>query len=176
MNMLDQLTEREKLILLLGIVVITVMGLFLIVRSVYNFRKELTETVNETASQSTQLDRIIADYNYYKALKSGGADEDISQMYSKLDQIMIRYNLKDRVSTMKDTSANIERNYIKLSIEISFRSVQLYDVIKFIYDIEKNKQINGKIDYFDMGKPFQDKELYDVNLRISSFKKNQGAK
>lgn len=171
--MLSQLTERERILLLAAIGVVVLMIFYLLGRKMIQVRKELAEEVYETQTQSTQLDRIISDYNYYRALKTGDSDEDISQMYSKLDQIMIRYNLKDKVSTMKDSTTNIEKNFTKISIEISFRSVPLVDVIRMIYDIEKNKQMNGKVDYLDFGKPFQEKEVYDVNVRISSFKRGK---
>lgn len=171
--MLNQLSERERLFLLVAVALIIIMIFYLIGRKIFQIRRDLSEEVYETQTQSTQLDRIISDYNYFRSLKTGDSDEDISQMYSKLDQIMIRYNLKDKISTMKDSTTNIEKNYIKISIEISLRSVPLVDVIRLIYDIEKNKQMNGKIDYLDFGKPFQEKEVYDVNLRISSFRRGK---
>lgn len=169
--MFSQLNERERVFVFAGILVILIMAIYLIVQKGFQLRQELTDAVNESASNATQLDRIINDYNYYRALKTGGKDEDVSEMYSKLDQIMLRYNLKDKVSTMKDTSQTIRKEYNQITIDVSFRSVPLHDVIKLIYDIEKNKQINAKVEYFDFGKPFQDKNVYDINMKISSFKK-----
>ena len=45
------------------------------------------------------------------AMKSGD-EEKISDIYSKLDIIMIRHSLKDRVQTMKDTNSMILKNSI----------------------------------------------------------------
>lgn len=175
--MFSQLNERERIFVFAGILVIIVMSLYLVFQKSYQMRKELSEEVHESSIQATQLDRIINDYNYYRALKTGGKDEDVSEMYSKLDQIMIRYGLKEKVSTMKDSAQTIRKEYNQITIDVSFRSVVLNDVIKMVYDIEKNKQINAKVEYFDFGKPFQDKNVYDVNLKISSFKKvNKGGK
>jgi general secretion pathway protein M len=169
--MLNQLNERERVFVFAGILIILLMTMYLIISKAFDMRKGLSEQVNETIAQSTQLDRIIVDFNYFKGLKTGGQDEDVSQMYSKLDQIMIRYNLKEKVSTMKDSTNTIRKDYNQITIDVSFRSVFLNDIIKLIYDIEKNKQINAKVDYLDFRKPFQDKEAYDVNLKISSFKR-----
>jgi general secretion pathway protein M len=169
--MFNQLNERERVIVFAGILVILIMAFYLIVQKGYQLRKDLTESVNESAIQSTQLDRVINDYNYFRALKTGGKDEDVSEMYSKLDQILIQYGLKEKVSTMKDSSNTIRKEYSQITIDVSFRSVSLNDIIKLIYDIEKNKQINAKVDYLDFRKPFQDKEVYDINMKISSFKK-----
>ncbi len=82
---------------------------------------------------------------------------------------MVRYNLKDKVQTMKDTTTVIRKDYNKIQIDVSFRSVLLQDVIKFIYDIEKNKQVQAKVDYLTFRKPFAEKEIYDVNLKVSSY-------
>ncbi|MCG9874231.1 MAG: hypothetical protein MH321_05520 [Leptospiraceae bacterium] len=169
--MFSQLNERERVFVFAGLLVILCMGFYLLIQKAFDLRSSLSEQVNETISQSTQLDRVIVDYEYYKGLKTGGQDEDVSQMYSKLDQIMVRYNLKEKVSTQKDSTNTIRKDYNQITIDVSFRSVILNDIIKLIYDIEKNKQINAKVDYLDFRKPFQDKEVYDVNLKISSFKR-----
>jgi len=84
---------------------------------------------------------------------------------------MMRYSLKDRVQTMKDTNSQILKNYNRTTIDITFRSVPLQDVLKLIYDIEMNKQINSKIDYISFRKPIAGKEVYDVNLKLSSYSK-----
>ncbi|MCZ8239335.1 MAG: hypothetical protein O9346_03175 [Leptospiraceae bacterium] len=169
--MFSQLNERERVFVFAGLLVILCLGFYLLIQKAFDLRSSLSEQVNETISQSTQLDRVIVDYEYYKGLKTGGQDEDVSQMYSKLDQIMVRYNLKEKVSTQKDSTNTIRKDYNQITIDVSFRSVILNDIIKLIYDIEKNKQINAKVDYLDFRKPFQDKEVYDVNLKISSFKR-----
>jgi general secretion pathway protein M len=169
--MFSQLNERERVFVFAGLLVILCLGFYLLIQKAFDLRSSLSEQVHETISQSTQLDRVIVDYEYYKGLKTGGQDEDVSQMYSKLDQIMVRYNLKEKVSTQKDSTNTIRKDYNQITIDVSFRSVILNDIIKLIYDIEKNKQINAKVDYLDFRKPFQDKEVYDVNLKISSFKR-----
>jgi hypothetical protein len=44
-------------------------------------------------------------------------------------------------------------------------------IFKLIYDVEMNKQINSKIDYISFRKPIAGKEVYDVNLKLSSYSK-----
>jgi general secretion pathway protein M len=165
----DKLTDREKLIVASAIGLLVFMFFYLILNKMFNLRKNLTEQLNETNSQFTQMDRVIKDYNYYRNLKSSNSDDDISQLYSKLDVVLLRHNLKDKVATMKDSSTIIRKEYNKQTIDISFRSVSLNDIIKMTYDIEKNKEISGKVDYLSFRKPFQEKEVYDINLKFSSY-------
>lgn len=168
--MLNKLDDRERLFLLAGVGIVVVILLFTVFRKIIEYRNNLGETVTETRSQAAQLDKLIRDYNYYRSLKSG-PEEDVSQIYSKLDQILVRYSLKDKVSTMRDSNTVILKRYNKVTIDVSLRSVPLNDVFKLIYDIEVNKQINSKVDYLNFKRPFAGKEIYDVNIRFSSYSK-----
>lgn len=174
--MLNRFTDREKTLLIGAFFLVFGFGSFTVFSVVNDFRTSLTDEIYETRSDATQLDRVIREYNYYQGLQSGGSEEDVSVMYSKLDQILVRYGLKDKVQTMKDTSTIIRKDYNKITIDISFRSVPLQDVFKLIYDIEKNKQLQGKVDFLNFRKPFAEKEIYDVNLKVSSYNRLQKTK
>ncbi|TGL57430.1 hypothetical protein EHQ58_14175 [Leptospira ognonensis] len=167
--MLDRLNDRERLLVFGSGAFVALLGIYTILSLFVDLRNKLTEEIYETRSQATQLDRIIREYNYLRSLQSGGSEEDVSVMYSKLDQILVRYNLKDKVQTMKDSTTTIRKDYSKIQIDVSFRSVLLQDVIKMIYDIEKNKQVQAKVDYLTFRKPFAEKEVYDINLKVSSY-------
>lgn len=168
--MLNKLDDREKLFVI-GAVVIFFLVLFsLTVSKVVERRTALSDSLLEARGNFARLDKAIQDYNYYRSLKSG--DEiDVTSIYAKLDQILIRYGLKERVNTQKDSSTIIKKEYNKITIDISLRSVKLADVFKMIYDIEVMKQINSKVDYMNFIKPLPGKEEYDVNIRFSSFTK-----
>lgn len=168
--MLNKLDDRERLILFGGVGVLFFLLILNLINSLYQYRMDLSQQVIDTRSNFSALEKAIQEYNYYRSLKSGD-EEKISDIYAKLDQIMIRYSLKDRVQTMKDTNSMILKNYNRTSIDITFRSVPLQDVIKLIYDIEINKQINSKIDYISFRKPIAGKEVYDINLKLSSYSK-----
>ncbi|WP_411822687.1 hypothetical protein [Leptospira sp. 'Mane'] len=167
--MFDRLNDRERMLVIGAVFLVAALGIYTILSVFVDLRNKLTEEIYETRSQATQLDRVIREFNYLKSLQTGGSEEDVSVMYSKLDQIMVRYNLKDKVQTMKDTTTVIRKDYNKIQIDVSFRSVLLQDIIKFIYDIEKNKQVQAKVDYLTFRKPFAEKEIYDVNLKVSSY-------
>ncbi|EMY68750.1 MULTISPECIES: hypothetical protein [Leptospira] len=167
--MFDRLNDRERVLVTGLISFVALLGIYTIITLFSDLRNSLTEEIFETRTQATELDRVIREYNYLRGLQSGGSEEDVSVMYSKLDQILVRYNLKDKVQTMKDTSNVIQKDYNKITIDVSFRSVLLQDIIKLVYDIEKNKQIQAKVDLLSFRKPFAEKEIYDVNLKVSSY-------
>lgn len=167
--MFDRLTDRERVMVAGAIFLVSLLGLYTILTLLVDFRNSLSEEIFETRSQATQLDRVIREYNYLKGLQSGGSEEDVSVMYSKLDQILVRYALKEKVQNQKDSTTVIRKDYNKITIDVSFRSVLLQDIIKLIYDIEKNKQMQAKVDLLTFRKPFAEKEVYDVTIKISSY-------
>ncbi|TGN18549.1 hypothetical protein [Leptospira idonii] len=169
--MFDRLNDRERLFVFGGVFIVVGLLVYTVFALLADFRNKLTTEIYETGSQAVQLDRIIREYNYLRSLQTTGGEEDVSVMYSKLEQILVRYNLKDKVQTMKDSTNSVEgkKDYNRIQIDVSFRSVLLQDVIKLIYDIEKNKQLLGKVDRFTFRKPFAEKEIYDVDLRVSSY-------
>ncbi|MCB1157550.1 MAG: hypothetical protein KDK45_08615, partial [Leptospiraceae bacterium] len=63
----------------------------------------------------------------------------------------------------------ILKRYNKITVDINLRSVKLNNVFKLLYDIEVNKQVNSKVEYFTFRKPLAGKEIYDVNIKLSSY-------
>ncbi|MBM9498879.1 hypothetical protein JWG44_01240 [Leptospira sp. 201903071] len=167
--MLEKLEPRERLIVLVGIGAILLLIVFLAVQKIVNIRQGLTERVQDSRTAPVKLDKIIQEYNDFRSLDSSGGDSDVSAIYAKLDEIFLKYGLKEKISTMKDSYAIEDKKYKRTTIDINFRSVTLDNIFRFVYDIEKNKMINARVEYLNFRKPFQGKEVYDVNLKLSSY-------
>ncbi len=167
--MLNKLDERER-VFVIGFVLILIFLLFILVfLRIKQFREELSNEVEELQSSFPEMDKAIQDYNFYRSIKAGD-EEKISDIFGKLDQIMVRYGLKEKIYNQRDYVNVVEKNYNRTTIEFNFKSVTLQDVFKMIYDIEFNKQVSGKVTYLNFRKvPIAGKELYDVNLRVSSY-------
>jgi general secretion pathway protein M len=170
-NILSKLDDRERLVVI-GFVFFLILLIFINIGiRIWDFRSDLTTQVNEIRSNSNALEKAIQDYNYYRSLKSG-EEEKISDTFSKLDQILNRYSLKEKIYNQRDYTNIVEKQYNRTSIEFTFKSVVLQDVMKMIYDIEVNKQVSGKVTNLNFRKvPMPGKELYDVTLRVSSYSK-----
>jgi general secretion pathway protein M len=168
MAMLNKLNEREKLMVIGAGVFLIVFFLGFIFYTIITRRNDLSEEISGYRSDLNQLDTIIKKYNYYKAIKSNDA-EDTSKVYAKLDTVLTRYGLKGDRTTLKDFQSVTQKEFNKFTIEINMKQVRLNDVFKMIYDIEVNKEINSKVDYFTFVKALAGKEEYDVVMKISSY-------
>lgn len=164
----NKLTERERFIVIFGSIFIVTFFIFAVVYRVTDYRNSISEEAQETREQFSQLEKMVKDYNYYKSLKSGDGEE-VSKLYNKLNVILLRHQLKDKVSSMKDYKNIIQKEYEKLTIEVSFHSVPLNNVMKMIYDIEIQKQMNSRVEHFTFKRPLAGKELFDVTIRLSSY-------
>ena len=168
--MLDKLDERERLFVFALLAVVLFSLVFVAFSRIYKYRKRLSDKVARTRSQFVELDKHIKNYNYYSSLKSGRAQQS-TEIVAKLEQLLTRHSLKDKVSNMRDSQTLILKRYNKITVDINFRSVNLEDVFKMIYDIEVNKQVNSRVEYLNFRKPFAEKETYDVKLKLSSYSK-----
>jgi general secretion pathway protein M len=166
--MLSKLDNREKLFVLGAVLLLLVLIVVNVLIWIIDIRRELTNKVIDSRAGFTVLEKAIKDYNFYKSLKTG-EEENVNGIFAKLDQIMVRHSLKEKLYDIpKDSYNTVEKIYTRTNIELNFRSVYLQDIIKMVYDIEVNKQLNGRVTYFSFRKVIG-KELYDVNLRLSFY-------
>lgn len=164
--MLEKLTDREKFLIIGGAIFLVLLFFGYTLIKIIGIRSELTDEISSSRSNSIKLDTMIHKYNYFKSIKSADA-EDKSVIYGKIDRILIRYSLKDRTQ-LNESETEIQKEFKKLTIESKMKAVKLNDVFKFMYDIEINKELNSRIDYFTFTKVIG-KEEYDVVLKISSY-------
>jgi len=174
--MIENLTKREKLLIVAGAVIVALLLVVIIIKKMVSWRLDYSDRANQTRSQINKIEEIINKYKYYKTLQTGSGDNDVNDIYPKLDPILVRHSLKSNVSSMKDTSTVVMKKYNKIVISINLKSVALLNVFRFIYDIEKNNQINAKIEYFKFRKPFADKDTYDVDIKLASYSLLNGVK
>ena len=166
---MQNITQREKIFIIAGIATIVVLLLFIALRGVVSWRGELSASANDSRSQISEIDKLAADYVYYKSLQSGSLDQTANTIYTSLDPVLVRHGLKQSVSSMKDTENVILRKYNKITIDIAFKSVDLQSVMRMIYDIEMNHQVHARVEYFKFRKPFAGKSVYDVNIKLASY-------
>ncbi|PJZ68531.1 hypothetical protein [Leptospira perolatii] len=167
--MWEKLEPRERLLILIAAGLLVFMVLFLVGRKIYRMRKDLGERVMETSSDSQTLDKILQEYTYFTTLDTTGGERDPSEFYGKLDPLFVQYGLKERISTMKDHTKEIDKKYQAIIIDVNFRGVPLESVMKLIYEIDKNKRVNARVEYLQINKPYQDKNAYDVNMKLAAY-------
>ena len=80
--MLNKLDEREKLFVIVGVVVFFIVIFSLTISKIMEQRNSLSESLAEARGSFARLDKAIQDYNYYRSIKSG-EEIDVTNIYAK---------------------------------------------------------------------------------------------
>ncbi len=171
--MWQKLEPRERILLLAASGLVVFGLLFMAVRKVYKLRQELSERVNDTPGLAVKLDKIINEYLFFNSLgdKNSG-EKDQSEFSAKLERIFSEHGVKDRISTMRPIPAKPADNkgkYQVIIFEVNFRGVPLETMMLVVYDIDKGSKVNARVEYFQTNKPYQDKNTYDVNMKVAAY-------
>ncbi|EPG67111.1 hypothetical protein ACE5IS_12540 [Leptospira wolffii] len=172
--MWQKLEPREKLLLLVAAGLLVFVLFFLAIQKVYRMRQDLSERVNDTPGLAVKLDKIISEYLYFRGLsdKSSGGETDQSQFSAKLERIFSDNGVKDRISTMRPIpvkTVDKKGKYQVIIFDVNFRGVPLETIMAVLYDIDKGNKVNARVEYFQTNKPYQDKNTYDVNMKIAAY-------
>ncbi|PJZ78696.1 hypothetical protein [Leptospira neocaledonica] len=170
--MLQKLQPREKILVLVAAGLVVLLLAILVVRKIYKLRTDLSETVSNTPGLVAQLDSTISEYLFFRGLESVNTGEnDQSTFAAKLEKIFTDNGVKERISTMRPIPARpIDKDkYQVIIFEVSLRGVPLENIMTVLYDIEKGNKVNARVEYFQTNKPYQDKNTYDVNMKIAAY-------
>lgn len=164
--------ERVLLLILIGLIFAILSGMA--IYKVYQLRHDLSETVNDTPGLAVKLDKIISEYLYFKGLgdKTAGGETDQSLFSAKLERIFADNGVKDRISTMRPVpvkTVDKKGKYQVIVFDVNFRGVPLDTIMAVLYDIDKGNKVNARVEYFQTNKPYQDKNTYDVNMKIAAY-------
>ncbi|TGJ99091.1 hypothetical protein EHO59_14515 [Leptospira semungkisensis] len=170
--MWQKLEPRERLLILVAAGVLSFALIFLAIRKVYKMRSELGERVNDTPGMIVKLDKIISEYLYFHSLENVNSGErDQSEFSAKLERIFMEHGIKDRISTMRPVPAKqIDKGkYQVIVFDVNFRGVPLETMLAVVYDIDKGNKVNARVEYFQTNKPYQDRNTYDISMKIAAY-------
>ena len=168
--MLSKLSARERLFVLYGSFLVLFLFIAVGLKKIINLKTQYSSLLSLNQESLREIDDLIDSYRVYKN-SDGIGKTDVSQIYARLDELFVKYELKSNVSNLKDTTTTSFKIYDKFAVSVDLKSVYLDDVFKLIYDIEKNKYIQGKVEYLSFQKPFASRDVYDIRLTLAVYSK-----
>ena len=168
--MFSNFSARERLFIFSGFGFIIFLLVLVTLKKVVNIKNQYSNLVENNQKSLVQMNGIVNDFLVYKDLEHI-SKVSISQIYARLDELFVKYDLKNNVSNLKDTTTTSLKIYNKFSISIDFNSIYLDDLFQLIYEIEKNRYIKGQVEYLSFQKPFASKDTYDAKLTLSVYSK-----
>lgn len=170
LNRMINLTKREKILLRIFIVFVSVIAVyFAIIKPILSL-KENTET--QYKDNITKLSKLEAIYDQYKEIRqkknqyeqmlqqSGGITSLIKEHAKSADIVK-------NITYTRENPGSVQNKYKKNSTEVKFEGVGIKSVMNFIYKIENSNRLL-KISYLRIHQALKGKDMYDVIIKIDS--------
>lgn len=153
------LSQREKLLILIGIVVLVPLMLYRFVFLPINNRQtELERDINRLQSVIEQVSLLGQERNHLKRVTRS---RSIS-LSKRIDAILRQGDLKNRSRiVLEEQPKGGQRLILKLD------EINLTELMRLIYDIEHSKPVM-MIDNIDIGLSYKNKKLFRVSLALIS--------
>ncbi len=168
-----QISKREKqLITALAVLVGSLILYYFIISPFLAFKEEMD---NNKKNNVFSLQKLDDTYNQFRQVKSERDRYERLLRNTKGVSSLIEENaqktgiLNNKVYN-RDSQANIQNKYKKITSSVKFEGVNIKSALKFIYMMENSDNLI-KVSYLRINQAIKEKNNYDVTIKFDSFKK-----
>lgn len=158
--MLDKLSSRERLLLMLAGVLFGVLALgllgHLILEKRSNLRKQLAQARRDVKTLVKLRDEI-------QSMASTGNPPDENQLLSIVTQSLQNRNLT--ASSIRSDEQKVGRNDKRTQVKVTFSGVQLEPLMQFLYDMEYTQTNGVTVGDLHIGKALS-RDSYDASITV----------
>lgn len=171
------LNPREQLFVLvgLGVLVLLIFGLPLGLAS--GKLGSLEEQILEGREKQREIIRKIDQYKTssqkLKELESSIAKGFDATITTTMATLAEKSGIKDRIQNIRDKGATSAELYDKISVEVKITKVTIPQLIDYLYQMEQHPELFLRIDQIQIKRRFDNKQLMDVNLEVSTYRLQQ---
>jgi general secretion pathway protein M len=174
--MIANLSQREKIILLLGALV--VLGTLLFLGVIDPYRGAMARLDSQIASRQRQVRQVQAMRDEFLALQGQKAQVDARMtraksfsLFSFVENVTGQVATKENLVYMRPQPASVQEDVREESVEIKLEKIRLDQLIRLLYAIDsadaylqvKNLRVKTR---------FDDHSLLDAVMTISSYGRN----
>ena len=159
--MLDKLEPRERLLLAVGAVVVSLALIFFFGRMISRMRERVSEDV---ASRRAAVQQMIRLRDSIVGTKAPSRPPNRSQFVADVNNLLSSNGLNASAFNEKEQSAPGRTIYV---ISMTLRAVNLEDLLKYLHAIEYGRRVPAVIENIRINRAVSGKEVYDVNLTLS---------
>lgn len=170
-----KLTPRERVFLVVGLLLILSMLSFLFLKKLGRHFRSLDDRVAELESEIETLEKLGREYVMLQSYRFGGESTSLEAMVPYLEGILNSLNLRDKITSITPRDVPIENNYIKRLVNISLREVSALQFLDFIKQVEQSTTALYKIENFSSRPVLKKTGLYNVSITVVGFQKKEGS-
>jgi len=161
------LTGREVKVLIGGALFLLLTGLWFGGRSLFTTISQNTLEKKQLKNQEQEIEKLGLEFKHLKGLKAGN-QINLDQMNVIIENLLRQHGLAENTKT-NPTDNRIEQRYKKRTMRIQITETKAINILKFISEIEKSRDIPMVIDNFSMSPIMKKVGMYRVNMTISAF-------
>ncbi|MBU44398.1 MAG: hypothetical protein CMN76_14350 [Spirochaetaceae bacterium] len=167
--MLEKLNDRERMFVFVGGLVAVAAVLIMGIMTILGHRSALRADVQK-ARQDLQKIREMG--TLIQRLPSGSQAPTEEQLKNQLRQMIESQGLQR--SSMNSNVTQVNKGQEKVQVDISFNSEKLVDIFQFLYQVEVSGAVSARVEDLQITRPYAEKEVYDVRLKIAVQRPSQG--
>ena len=165
-----ELTKREKKLLVIGAITVTIAGFYLAVSLFFNWMKGIDIQKEEVLSERRMIEKLGREYNLLQNLAQQvdqkTKNTDITPI---IEELLNTNQLKEKVASVNPSQSVIENKYIKYLVQISLKKVTANEFLSFIKSVENYSSVFLKVDYFHSSPVLKSPGLYNCRIKIATF-------
>lgn len=158
----SQRTQREKLILLAGVVCVIIILFYSIVSPFFSRLKRLDEKITEKRNELLEVIELKSQYGDTSQDTEGSVLERDVSLLSVIESITSKLNIT--VQSFRPQEADSSPGLKELTAEVKISNVTLKELTDFLYFLEKDNRYSIWIKKFHAKVTFKDPNRLDVDL------------
>lgn len=170
---MTKLSERERLFVIIGGVLLLGMLLFLGVRSLLNSMEGISSESSSLEESLLKIKRAGREYKILQNYRAGGTGSTLEAMVPFLENLVNSRNLRDRLSGMTPRDNDVEKEYTKRSVSMSFRNLTGQEIMGLIKEIENNSSALYQVESFSVHSVSKKIGYFNANFTIAAFQKKK---
>lgn len=163
----SQRTQREKTILISGVICSFLIIMYLILSPVFTKLKKLDEKISEKRSELLEVLELKSTYRTSKFSSDARALEKDLSLLSLLEGITSKLNIT--IQSFRPSETVSSQNFKELTAEVKLAGVSLKELTEFLYFLEKDSRYSIWVKRFHAKTTFKDPNKLDVNITVGAY-------
>jgi len=164
------LTKREKTLLQVLVIVISLAVIYLIASSLVGYVSSTEDEIGGNINKISKLDRIHQDYveiqEKIEAFKRLLSKSD--NITSLVEQWATSAGIAGNIAYTRRSQSKVQNKYTRVTTNVKFEGVSIEPFLKFLYDVENSGELLN-VSYLRINPALKGTSTYDIDLKIDSF-------
>ncbi|MCB1148235.1 MAG: hypothetical protein KDK41_08485 [Leptospiraceae bacterium] len=168
------LNQREKLFIIGGAVILIMMLAFLSGRYLLRQFSSLEEESISVEESLNQIRTAGIEYRLLQNYRAGGTSSAMENMVPFLENLINSAGIRDRLAGMSPRDTDIEKQYVKRSVFLTFRDIGSRELLELLKQIETNTSALYQVESFSVRPVIKKPGIFNASLTVAAFQKKSG--